>query len=114
MRRIYLDHNASTPIDPAVVAAMRPFLEDAYGNPSSGHWAAAGAKATLEESRSQVAALRGCGSNEIVFTSGGSEANNLALKGVAWALRAITLLPAPSSILPSSGLVGSSASLASR
>ncbi len=88
MRRIYLDHNASTPIDPAVVAAMRPFLEDAYGNPSSGHWAAAGAKAALEESRSQVAALLGCGSDEIVFTSGGSEANNLALKGVAWALRA--------------------------
>jgi cysteine desulfurase len=57
MRRIYLDYNASTPIDPAVAAAMRPFLEDQYGNPSSGHWAAGGAKAALETARGQVATL---------------------------------------------------------
>jgi len=82
MRRIYLDYNASTPIDPAVVAAMRPFLDRDYGNPSSGHWASTGAKAALEMARGQVAALLGCHSDEIVFTSGGSEANNLALKGV--------------------------------
>jgi cysteine desulfurase len=88
MRRIYLDYNASTPIDPEVAAAMRPFLEDQYGNPSSGHWAATGAKAAIEHARSQVAALLGCECGEIVFTSGGSEANNVALKGVAWALRA--------------------------
>jgi cysteine desulfurase len=87
MPRIYLDYNASTPIDPAVAAAMRPFLEDHFGNPSSGHWAASGAKAALEQARGQVAALLGAESDEIVFTSGGSEANNLALKGVAWALR---------------------------
>jgi cysteine desulfurase len=87
MPRIYLDYNASTPIDPVVAAAMRPFLEDHFGNPSSGHWAASGAKAALEKARGQVAALLGAGSDEIVFTSGGSEANNLALKGVAWALR---------------------------
>ena len=87
MPRIYLDYNASTPIDPAVAAAMRPFLEDHFGNPSSGHWAASGAKAALEKARGQVAALLGAESDEIVFTSGGSEANNLALKGVAWALR---------------------------
>jgi cysteine desulfurase len=87
MSRIYLDYNASTPIDPAVAAAMRPFLEDQFGNPSSGHWAAAGAKAALDEARGQVAALLGAERDEIVFTSGGSEANNLALKGVAWALR---------------------------
>jgi cysteine desulfurase len=86
MARIYLDYNASTPIDPAVAAAMRPFLEDHFGNPSSGHWAASGAKAALENARGQVAALLGAESEEIVFTSGGSEANNLALKGVAWAL----------------------------
>jgi cysteine desulfurase len=88
MRRIYLDYNASTPIDPAVAAAMRPLLEDHFGNPSSGHWAASGAKATLEKARGQVGALLGAESDEIVFTSGGSEANNLALKGVAWAQRA--------------------------
>jgi len=87
MERIYLDYNASTPIDPAVVAAMRPFLEGHFGNPSSGHWAAAPAKAALEMARGQVAALLGCQNDEIVFTNGGSEANNLALKGVFFALR---------------------------
>ena len=86
-QRIYLDYNASTPIDPTVAAAMKPFLDDHYGNPSSGHWAAATAKAALETARSQVAALLGCQSDEIVFTSGGSEANNLALKGVFFTLR---------------------------
>jgi cysteine desulfurase len=87
MATIYLDYNASTPIDPAVTAAMRPFLEDYYGNPSSGHWAGAHAKAALEKSRGQIAALLGCEEDEVVFTSGGSEANNLALKGVFFALR---------------------------
>jgi cysteine desulfurase len=87
MPRIYLDYNASTPIDAAVAAAMRPFLEDHFGNPSSGHWAAARAKSALEQARGQVAALLGAESDEIIFTSGGSEANNLALKGVAWALK---------------------------
>ena len=87
MARIYLDYNASTPIDPAVGAAMRPFLEDHFGNSPSGHWAASGAKTALEEARSQVAALLGAENGEIIFTSGGSEANNLALKGVAWALK---------------------------
>src|SRR5262245_26441872 len=87
MRRVYLDYNASTPIDPAVAAAMRPFLEDHYGNPSSGHWAATAAKVALETARGQVAALLRCRGDEIVFTSGGSEANNLALKGVLFARR---------------------------
>ena len=87
MQRIYLDYNASTPIDRAVALAMRPFLEDHYGNPSSGHWAATTAKAALETARGQVAVLLGCHNDEIVFTSGGSEANNLALKGAFFALR---------------------------
>jgi cysteine desulfurase len=82
---IYLDHNASTPIDPTVAAAMRPFLEQAFGNPSSGHWASTPAKAALEKARADVAALLNCAADEIVFTSGGSEANNLALKGVFFA-----------------------------
>jgi cysteine desulfurase len=86
-RRVYLDYNASTPIDPAVSAAMQPFLADHYGNPSSGHWAAAPAKAALEAARGQVATLLHCRDEEIVFTGGGSEANNLALKGVFFARR---------------------------
>jgi cysteine desulfurase len=87
MRGIYLDYNASTPIDPAVGAAMMPFLADHFGNPSSGHWAAAPAKAALEKARGQIAALLGCEDDEVVFTSGGSEANNLAIKGVYFARR---------------------------
>ncbi len=87
MTEIYLDYNASTPIAPSVAAAMRPLLETAFGNPSSGHWASRPAKAALEHARSQVAALLGAHSDEIVFTSGGSEANNLALKGSYFALR---------------------------
>lgn len=86
MTRIYLDYNASTPIDPAVAAAMRPFLDGAFGNPSSGHWASAPAKAALEEARGGVAAMLGVATDEVVFTSGGSEANNLALKGTFFAL----------------------------
>jgi cysteine desulfurase len=87
MRHIYLDYNASTPIDPAVAEAMKPFLADHYGNPSSGHWASMQAKAALEIARGQVAACLGCHTDEIVFTSGGSEANNLAVKGVFFARR---------------------------
>lgn len=87
MRPIYLDYNASTPIDPAVADAIRPFLGDAFGNPSSGHWASAPARTALDEARGNVAALLGCTASEIVLTSGGSEANNLALKGVFFALR---------------------------
>jgi cysteine desulfurase len=82
MTPIYFDYNASTPIAPEVAAAMQPFLEGAYGNPSSGHWASESAKRALESARGQVAALLGCSSDEIVFTSGGSEANNLAIKGL--------------------------------
>src|SRR5262250_3576358 len=84
-QRIYLDFNASTPIAPEVVAAMRLFLEEPFGNPSSGHWAGSPAREAVDKARMQVAALLGCKANEIVFTSGGSEANNHALKGVFFA-----------------------------
>jgi cysteine desulfurase len=84
---IYLDYNASTPVDPAVAAAMRPYLDEAFGNPSSDHWASTPAKIALDQARGQVAALLGCAPDEIVFTSGGSEANNLAIKGTFFALR---------------------------
>jgi cysteine desulfurase len=86
MQPIYLDYNASTPIDPAVAEAMRPFLEGTFGNPSSGHWAGTPAKTALEQARGQVAALLDAALDEIVFTSGGSEANNLAIKGTFFAL----------------------------
>ncbi len=87
MTQIYLDYNASTPIDPAVAAAMRPFLLEAFGNPSSGHWASTPAKAALERARGEVAAVLGAAPDEIVFTSGGSESNNLAIKGTFFALK---------------------------
>ncbi|MEW6524388.1 MAG: aminotransferase class V-fold PLP-dependent enzyme [Bacillota bacterium] len=67
--------------------AMRPFLSDYYGNPSSGHWAGVPAKEAYENARTQVAKLLDCKPSEIVFTSGGSEANNYAIKGVYYALR---------------------------
>ncbi|MBN1341780.1 MAG: cysteine desulfurase [Phycisphaerae bacterium] len=85
--RIYLDFNASTPIAPEAADAMRPFLSDHYGNPSSQHWAGLPAKQAVEGARSQVAGLLGCSPEEIVFTSGGTESNNHAIKGVFFALR---------------------------
>lgn len=85
--KIYLDYNASTPVDPRVAAAMRPYLESAHGNPSSPHWGGRPAREAVEQARAQVADLLGAHPDEIVFTSGGSEANNLALKGVYFAHR---------------------------
>ena len=87
MKPIYLDYNASTPIAPEVADATRPFLSQHYGNPSSHHWAGAPAKQALEKARGQVAALLGCPPQEIIFTSGGTEANNHAIKGVFFSLR---------------------------
>jgi cysteine desulfurase len=86
-RKTYLDFNASTPIAPEAVEAMRPFLTDHYGNPSNPHWAGAPAKAAVERARGQVAALLGAQADEIVFTSGGTEANNHALQGAFFANR---------------------------
>jgi cysteine desulfurase len=86
-RPIYLDFNASTPIGPEAALAMRPFLTDHYGNPSSPHWAGAPARKAVEKARAQVAGILGCDSTEVVFTSGGSEANNHAIKGVYFANR---------------------------
>lgn len=87
MSRIYLDYNASTPIAPAVAQAMQVAMADAFGNPSSLHWAGAPARALVEQARAKVAALLGCAPREIVFTSGGTESNNLALKGTFFAAR---------------------------
>jgi cysteine desulfurase len=83
---IYLDHNATTPIAPEVVEAMEPYLGEAYGNPSSSHVLGRHAKSTLERSRAEVAKLIGCLPQEVVFTSGGTESNNMVIKGVAHSL----------------------------
>ncbi len=79
---IYLDHNATTPLDPAVAEAMRPFLEGGYGNPSSPYPLGVRAREAVTRGREAVARLIGAQPSEIVFTSGGSEANNMVLKGV--------------------------------
>lgn len=83
--RIYLDTNASTPIAPEVREVMRPLLEEAYGNPSSAHWAGTPARRVVEEAREKVATLLGAHPDEVVFTSGGSESNNTAIKGAVFA-----------------------------
>jgi cysteine desulfurase NifS/selenium donor protein len=80
---IYLDYNATTPIDPRVARAMIPFVNEHYGNPSSGHALGVMTKKAVERSRAQVAGLLGCDVEEVIFTSGGSESNNYAIKGVA-------------------------------
>jgi len=85
MRRIYLDYAATTPTHPEVVKAMLPYFTDAFGNPSSIHSYGQEAKGAIEEARAKVADLIGARGEEIVFTSGGTEADNFAIKGVAYA-----------------------------
>ncbi len=87
MKPIYLDYNATTPIDPRVGEAMLPFINQHFGNPSSSHVFGVTAKIAVEKARSQVADLLHCNVEEIIFTSGGSESNNYAIKGVAYAYR---------------------------
>jgi len=84
---IYLDYNATTPIDRRVAEAMLPYLYEHFGNPSSSHPYGVEARRAVEHARAQVAALLGCRPAEIIFTSGGSESNNTAIKGVAAAYR---------------------------
>ncbi len=82
-RRVYLDNSATTPVDPDVLAAMLPYLTDKFGNASSIHFFGQEAKAALDKARHQLAALVNARPNEMVFTSGGTEANNLAVRGLA-------------------------------
>lgn len=86
-RPVYLDYNSTTPVDPRVVKAMRPYLADRFGNPSSDHAYAAEPKAALHRARTQVAELIGAETGEIVFTGPGSEGNNLALRGAVLAAK---------------------------
>ncbi|XUW99703.1 MAG: cysteine desulfurase NifS [Dehalogenimonas sp.] len=85
MKLVYLDNAATTPVDPRVKSAILPFLEDQFGNPSSVHSAGQAVRAAVEEARNQVAALIGARADEVYFTSGGTEADNWAIKGTAWA-----------------------------
>ena len=82
MNLIYLDYNATTPIDPRVAEAMGPFLTGGFGNPSSTHAEGRRAKSALEKARERVALSLGCSTAELIFTSGGSESNNLAIRGL--------------------------------
>ena len=87
MSDIYLDYNATTPIDPAVAEAMLPYVHGFFGNPSSGHSFGVAARQGVDTAREQVASLLGCAADDLIFTSGGTEANNHAIKGVAGAYR---------------------------
>jgi len=89
MKPIYLDYNATTPLAPEVAEAMKPYLEEYFGNPSSAHWYGVQTRKAVEKARTQVAALLQANSDEIIFTSGGSESNNFAIKGIAHARKSI-------------------------
>jgi cysteine desulfurase len=84
---IYLDYNATTPIAREVADTMMPFILEDFGNPSSAHPMGKRAKEALEKARAYISRMLGCEDNEIIFTSGGTESNNMVLKSLAWALR---------------------------
>ncbi|EHM10707.1 cysteine desulfurase NifS [Thermanaerovibrio velox DSM 12556] len=86
-RTVYLDNSATTPVDPKVAEAMLPYFTEHYGNPNSLHRWGKSTRVAMDAARSQVASLIGAEPKEIIFTGGGSEADNLAIKGAAWALR---------------------------
>src|SRR4030067_458331 len=87
MDRVYLDHAATTPLDPRVLEAMMPYLTTHWGNPSSLYAEAQEARRGLEGARRTIAGILGCRPQEIIVTSGGSESDNLALRGAAYAAR---------------------------
>lgn len=87
MDRIYLDYAATTPVDPRVLAAMNPYFSEIFGNPSSVHRYGQSAEAAVDSARESVAAVLNCRPEEVIFTSGGSESDNLALRGAALALK---------------------------
>ena len=87
MDTIYLDHAATTPLDRAVAEAMLPFLSSTFGNPSSPYMLGQDARAAVDRARATVSRLLGCAPSEVIFTSGSTESDNLALSGVAWAAK---------------------------
>jgi cysteine desulfurase len=86
-RIVYLDHSATTPTDPRVIEAMMPYFSEIYGNPSSAHSFGRKAEAAIETARESVARIINCKPSEVIFTSGGSESDNLAIRGAAWTAR---------------------------
>jgi len=84
VRKIYLDHNATTPVHPEVRKAVEPYLSEQFGNPSSIHWAGRDVRKGVEDARQEIASFFGCQPLEVVFTSSGTESDNLAIKGVAF------------------------------
>jgi cysteine desulfurase len=84
VRKVYLDHNATTPVHPGVREAVAPFLSELFGNPSSIHWAGRDVRKSVEDARQEIAAFFGCQPLEIVFASSGTESDNLAIKGIAF------------------------------
>jgi len=86
-RTVYLDYSATTPTDPRVVEAMMPYFTEVYGNASSAHSFGRKAESAIEQARGTVARILNCKPSEIIFTSGGSESDNLAIRGAAWAVR---------------------------
>ena len=86
-RKVYLDHSATTAVDERVLEAMLPFFRGSFGNPNSLHAWGREARKGVDNARSQVAQLIGAEPKEVIFTGGGSEADNLAIKGAAWALK---------------------------
>ncbi len=87
MRRIYMDHSATTPVDGAVLQEMLPYFREKFGNASSVHQLGQEAKAAIEEAREKIARLLHAGHSEVIFVSGGTEADNWAIQGIARALR---------------------------
>jgi cysteine desulfurase len=87
VKKIYLDHNATTPVHEEVFNAMLPYLKDEWGNPSSIHWAGRGARKAMDDAREEVAAFLNCKALEVIFTSSGTESDNHAVKGAAQANR---------------------------
>src|SRR3989338_6058519 len=85
LKKIYFDHNATTPVHEEVFEAMLPYLKDDWGNPSSIHWAGRGPKKAVEEAREKIAKLLNCTPLEVIFTSSGTESDNHAIKGLAYA-----------------------------
>ncbi len=83
MRKVYFDHNATTPVHPEVRKAIEPYLADQFGNPSSIHWAGRDVRKGVEDARQEIASFFGCQPLDVVFTSSGTESDNLAIKGIA-------------------------------
>ncbi len=94
---IYLDYNATTPVAPEVAAALQPFLGPEFGNPSCDYPLGLRARDAVHQARREVAALLNCAPDEVVFTSGATEANNLVLKGVAWSRGSGRIITGPPS-----------------